>query len=365
MFSDDRNEPDRGSLSDDDTQTLVQRTGTGEEVNINLEKIQHRFELNVLENLLNHAQNSNKILRYELRRAKEQMAEVEKKALVREERIKDEHDKRIESMERDMIRVHETYQKHIIDPSMMAMYRKYTRLANQSTGFVFATFDCMKGCQRRRVSRRHQTIKNAVWKNHVRTESSVKILYSKNKSIQRQNKGLRKEVETLQGKLRMKYQSEFQTILNTIEKQKEYINRQKEKEIEYKSRVSDLEEGIVASRQESDKQKRVIEDLKMCHRSTESKYRRLEHKMSSQNEKDIELMLFLQSCLHTLKSADSDLREKGDKVICQPTTTAERITNLIQKVKNTTNNSMDISNLSISDVMAFVSLLVNRMNMML
>ena len=366
MFSDDRNEPVEQSLLDDDCQTLVQRTGTSEEVNTNPEKIQHHFELKVLQNLLNHAQKSNLILRCELRKTKERLAEVEEKALAKEERIKEEHGRCIESMKRDMIRVHETYQKHIIDPSMMAMFRKYTRLANQSTGFVFATFDCMKQCQRRRVSRRHQAIKNTVWKNHIRTESSMKVLYSKNKSIQRQNKGLGKEVERLKGKLRMKYQSEFQTILNAVEKQKEYINRQREKETEYKNRVSGLEEGLVTSRQESYKQKKVIEDLKMCHRSAESKYRHLEHKILRQDEKDIELRLFLQSCLYALKTSGSDVKgEQDGKVIREPKSTAERISNLIQKVKNATNNSIDISNLSVSDVMAFISLLLHRMNTML
>lgn len=177
----------------------------------------------------------------------------------------------------------------------------------------------------------------------------------------------------------------LQALNNTLEESNAALRRGSEGERALSlTRVAGLEADVArlqgsVSRLETENAMHVaaINDLKVSLRLAENKSRRLEYQLQEQDDDNVELRLFLQSSLHTMnKQAHADKRGsppsklKLENATCVDCTTPStgtgkgrnaKVKRLLERVK-ASDGGVDVTNLTVSEVQGFLSLLVHRMN---
>ena len=103
----------------------------------------------------------------------------------------------------------------------------------------------------------------------------------------------------------------------------------------------------------------VIDKMNVSLRLAENKARRLEFELQEQDDDELDLRLFLQSSLYTMNKQARSNKQEG---ISETATTKNvKVKRLLERVKASA-AGIDVTNLSVSDVQGFLSLLVRRMN---
>ena len=110
--------------------------------------------------------------------------------------------------------------------------------------------------------------------------------------------------------------------------------------------------------EELTKEHSANEELSVSLRLAENRSRRLEFDLRNRDDAGTELRLLLQSCLHTMnKHAGNGKRARTGVT----PGTSGKVKRLVEKVK-ASHMGIDVTNLSVEDVQAFISLVVRRMN---
>lgn len=318
----------------------------------------YRVEIESLCTSYSLAQKEKSLLTTELAKARQTLEEqsLQAEQTLNNERL--QHEQAIKSVKEQSMKVQQEYQKHMLDPKVKALFRKYLRLSNPSKGVTFARY-FWPGPGHRDFFSLEKKKKSATCSsvlNEIRLQSRTKILYGKYQSLLAKHKEACNQVNHLKGSLRKKYQKEFDSIVKEFEMYSTQINLLAEKvdclKEENKSLSLKLSQEITRGKQ----QERRIEDLKISERLITNKYRNTKRNMEEQNSKDIEMKMFLQSCLYSMKKSNRELQHGQ-----MPISFDRDVKALLEKAQSA-GDGIDTKNLSTSDVHAFVSLVVQRMN---
>lgn len=332
---------------------------TSQEHSVQVERDRYRSEISSLSTSYSLAQKEISLLNMELARARHAIEEQSIQATRAMEQERLHHEEEIKKVKDDSIRMYQECQKHMIDPKMKALFLKYTRLSNPSKGVTFARYLCPGPgykdffcLQNRRKSTKCSSVLN-----ELRLQGRAKILYARHQSLLDKHRDVCGEVIRLKKLLRKKYQSEFDSIRKQFESYNTTINLLVETLERLEDEKNTLSLKLSKEVTHGKQQDRLIEDLKISERLITNKYRNIKIQTEEQNSKDMELKMFLQSCLYAMKKSTIESQS------CMETATLldQGIQTLVEKVQIAC-GGVDIYNLTPSDVHAFISLLVRRMN---
>lgn len=159
----------------------------------------------------------------------------------------------------------------------------------------------------------------------------------------------------------------LQSSLDTLREENEALRRGNERDrlarlavtARLEAELKRLHGDVSRLQEENSRQADIVEKMNMSLRLAENKSRRLEFELQEQDDNELDLRLFLQSSLYTMnkharaKNQDGTLETAATKNV--------RVKRLIERVK-ASDTGIDVTNLSVSDVQGFLSLLVRRMN---
>ena len=159
----------------------------------------------------------------------------------------------------------------------------------------------------------------------------------------------------------------LQSSLDTLREENEALRRGNECDrlarlavtARLEAELKRLHGDVSRLQEENSRQADIVEKMNVSLRLAENKSRRLEFELQEQDDNELDLRLFLQSSLYTMnkharaKNQDGTLETAATKNV--------RVKRLIERVK-ASDTGIDVTNLSVSDVQGFLSLLVRRMN---
>lgn len=159
----------------------------------------------------------------------------------------------------------------------------------------------------------------------------------------------------------------LQSSLDTLREENEALRRGNERDrlarlavtARLEAELKRLHGDVSRLQEENSRQADIVEKMNVSLRLAENKSRRLEFELQEQDDNELDLRLFLQSSLYTMnkharaKNQDGTLETAATKNV--------RVKRLIERVK-ASDTGIDVTNLSVSDVQGFLSLLVRRMN---
>lgn len=301
------------------------------------------------------AQKEISMLNMELAKSRQEMEEQSIEAKKDIERLRIQNEKYVEALKKEAMKMHLQYEKHMIDPRMKAMLHKYTRLSDPSKGVTFARYVCT-GPGKQSLFNLEKCRKGTSVLNELRLQGRTKLIYGKYQVLLVKHKALYREVNHLKNLLRKKYQKEYESITDRFEwyanKMQELIHEMERLEEE----KEDLSQRLSQEIQQGKEKVKMIEDLKISERLISNKYKNVHQELHQRNSKDAEIKMFLQSCLYTMKKSKACGRDSTSL----PSTENE-VQALLKKVQDT-QGGLDTTNMSLSDVHEFISLLVQRMN---
>lgn len=159
----------------------------------------------------------------------------------------------------------------------------------------------------------------------------------------------------------------LQSSLDTLREENEALRRGNECDrlarlagtARLEAELKRLHGDVSRLQEENSRQADIVEKMNVSLRLAENKSRRLEFELQEQDDNELDLRLFLQSSLYTMnkharaKNQDGTLETAATKNV--------RVKRLLERVK-ASDTGIDVTNLSVSDVQGFLSLLVRRMN---
>ena len=159
----------------------------------------------------------------------------------------------------------------------------------------------------------------------------------------------------------------LQSSLDTLREENEALRRGNECDrlarlagtARLEAELKRLHGDVSRLQEENSRQAEIVEKMNVSLRLAENKSRRLEFELQEQDDNELDLRLFLQSSLYTMnkharaKNQDGTLETAATKNV--------RVKRLLERVK-ASDTGIDVTNLSVSDVQGFLSLLVRRMN---
>jgi hypothetical protein len=159
----------------------------------------------------------------------------------------------------------------------------------------------------------------------------------------------------------------LQSSLDTLREENEALRRGNECDrlarlagtARLEAELKRLHGDVSRLQEENSRQADIVEKMNVSLRLAENKSRRLEFELQEQDDNELDLRLFLQSSLYTMnkharaKHQDGTLETAATKNV--------RVKRLLERVK-ASDTGIDVTNLSVSDVQGFLSLLVRRMN---
>lgn len=323
-------------------------------------KDRYRVEIESLCTSYSLAQKEISLLNIELAKARQALEEqsLQAEQAIKEERL--ERGEEVRNIKEQAAKTLEECQKHMLDPKMKAMFRKYLRLSNPSQGVTFARYLCPGPGHRDFFSlgKRSKSKKCNHVLNEIRLQGRTKILYAKHQSLLVKHKDACNHINHLKALLQKKYQKEFDSINKELEGYSMHINKLVETIECLKDEKDFLSLKLSQERTQGKELERRIEDLKISERLITNKYKSITRDIEEQNSKDVEMKMFLQSCLYAMKKSGQAHHNTKGKL---PVSFGQYSKTLLEKVE-ASHGGIDIKNLSTSDVHAFVSLLVQRMN---
>lgn len=159
----------------------------------------------------------------------------------------------------------------------------------------------------------------------------------------------------------------LQSSLDTLREENEALRRGNECDrlarlagtARLEAELKRLHGDVSRLQEENSRQADIVEKMNVSLRLAENKSRRLEFELQEQDDNELDLRLFLQSSLYTMnkharaKNQDGTLETAATKNV--------RVKRLLERVK-ASDTGIDVTNLSVSDMQGFLSLLVRRMN---
>lgn len=342
------NQPDLDTLSRDDYSKVL--------------KDRYQTEIKRLCSSHSFAQNQISMLNAELASTRQMMEAIDKQAREDINRQTLEHRKEIDLIRTEVRRMHEEYERRIIDPRMKSMLHKYMRLSNPSKGVTLTRYLCTGPRQKNILSldRFGRATKRTSVLNEIRLQGRTKILFAKYQSLLTNHKALRKEMDYVKGLLRKKYQIEYESIVKRFAAYDHRIKDLLERTIDLQNEKERLCVQLSKATQHQKQLEKTIEDQKISERLVRNKYDKIKIDNEDQKSKDLEFKMFLQSCLYTVKKSlcASDSKQKS---LSPPRSLRNSIQTLLENVEGI-EGGIAVENLSVQDVHAFLSLLVHRMN---
>ena len=178
------------------------------------------------------------------------------------------------------------------------------------------------------------------------------------------------ERENLEGRRMSEtdHASLLQSSLDTLREENEALRRGNERDqvgrlagtALLEAELGRLQANVTRLHEENASQLGVIEKMNVSLRLAGNKSRRLEFQLQEQEDNDLDLRLFLQSSLYTMNKKARAKKQEGTP----QTTVTERnvkVKRLLERVK-ASDTGIDVTNLSVSEVQGFLSLLVRRMD---
>lgn len=297
----------------------------------------------------------------------EMRKDMETKCSVMEEekeRMRQRYGGEIDALTQHIREVREGCQRHMVDPETQRMLRKYVRLSSPVKGFVFANYSYMKRCQRKRLVRQSSRVKQVDLVNMIRLESRAKLMQLRAKKHKKECASLRAEVQTLKGRLERKYQEEFEHFMQILRRLKAQMQTIVAREERHMEEQAGLEQQLAVAKRNAAHHREENANLNMSLRKMEAKIRKAESDMSRQRNADVQLQLFLQSCMYAMNTLD--LTDQSSIYPDQFPTMSKKHQRELQRLYNRVEESqdagVDITAMSSEDVRSFISLLVQRMN---
>lgn len=297
----------------------------------------------------------------------EMRKEMQTKCSVIEEEkecMKQRYTRNIDALMQRVQEVQDACQQHMVDPETQGMLRKYTRLSRPVNGFVFANYSCLKRCQKKRLARRRSRVKQVNLVNMVRLESSAKLMQLRAKKYKKKCTSLHAEVEDLKKRLERKYQEEIEQCMKILKRWKAQMQHVVAQEERHVQEQAGLEQELAVAKRNAAHHRVENANLHMSLRKMEAKIRKAESDMSRQQSGDVQLRLFLQSCMYAMNTHITTGQSSMDPHQWSSLSRNHRkgLQKLYDRINESQNGGIEITAMSPEDVRAFISLLVQRMN---
>ncbi|WPT18053.1 hypothetical protein PSENEW3_00006055 [Picochlorum sp. SENEW3] len=293
--------------------------------------------------------------------------EMETKCAVIEEEkecIRQRYAGNIDAMTQRVQEVQAACQQHMVDPETQRMLRKYMSLSSPVKGFVFANYSCLKRCQKKRLARRCSRVKQVNFVNMVRLESCAKLMQLRAKRYKKECTSQNAEIINLKKRLERKYQEEIEQCMKILKRWKAQMQHVVAQEERHVQEQAGMEQQLAVAKRNAAHHREENANLHMSLRKMEAKIRKAESDMARQQNEDVQLKLFLQSCMYAMNTHITAHQSSLDlhQLSSMSKKHRKELQKLYDRVEESQHGGVEITAMSPEDVRAFISLLVQRMN---